>query len=320
MLNVLILAEHAGGKIKKYSLELAGKASELAQKTGGSVTALLIDRADASAATELGSFGIKKIITVDHDSLKKYSCEGYTKALCDVIKQENPKIILGSATNMGADVFARAATRLKAPLAVDCIQIELNDEKISIVRPIHAGKILAELEIDSFPAFLTMRPNIFKLPISETNSAQVEKFEYAPAAIRTNVVDVQETESGMLDISEADRIVAAGRAVGSADRFLVIKELAKALNASVGASRAAVDAGYISHDHQVGQTGKNVNPSLYIACGISGSIQHLAGMRMSKVIVAINKDSEAPIFSKADYGIVGDMFEVIPEMIKAVKG
>ena len=319
MSNILILAEHSNGKLKKYSLELAGKASELASKSGGSVTALLIGDGVDTLAAQLGHYAVKRVVVAKHADLAKYSGEAYAKILCDVVAKEGPCVILATASTLGKDVMARAAMRLKTGLASDCVSIEADGERIKVKRPIYAGKAVIDVAIEGTPQMATLRPNTFPVPAPASNSPEVVQFAAEPGVVRAKVASVVEAESGMIDLTEADRIVSGGRAMGSADNFKVIRELAGVISASIGASRAAVDAGYISHDHQVGQTGKTVNPTLYIACGISGSIQHLAGMRTSKVIIAINKDSEAPIFSKADYGIVGDLFKVVPAMTEALK-
>lgn len=319
MANILIIAEHAGGKLKKYSLELAGKASELAGKSGGSVTALLMGEAPADLEAELGHFGVKKVIHPTHPALAQYSGEGFTKVLCDVIAQEKPSIVLATASTTGKDLMARAAMRLKTGLASDCTGIAIEGERLKVRRPIYAGKAIIEVAIEGTPQMASLRANSFPVPAPSSSAPEVVPFSADPGTIRAKVTGTTEAESGMMDLAEAERIVSGGRAMGSAENFKVISELAQALGATVGASRAAVDAGFISHDHQVGQTGKTVNPTLYIACGISGAIQHLAGMRTSKVIVAINKDPEAPIFSKADYGIVGDLFKAVPALTGALK-
>lgn len=319
MINILIVAEHTGGKLKRYSIELAGKAAELCKKGGGTVSALLLGRDLSSAANELGSYGVSRCLVASHENLDRYSGEGYAKVLCDVVSQENPDVVLATAQALGRDVMARAAMRLATGLASDCVAIDLEGGAIRARRPIYGGRVLTDVALKGRPQMATLRPNIFPLPKPSTAKQQVATFAADPGVIRARVRDVVEAEAGMIDLAEADRIVAGGRAMGSRENFRIIREMARVIGAGVGASRAAVDAGFITHDHQVGQTGKTVNPSLYIACGISGSIQHMAGMRTSKVIVAINKDPEAPIFSKADYGIVGDLFAVVPAMARSFK-
>lgn len=312
MADILIIAEHANGNLKKYSKELAGKAFELAKNSGGKVTALLLGEGVDKLASELGHYGASKVVCAANKDLNNYSGEGYTKVFCDVIAQEKPDIVLGTASALGKDLFARAATRLGVGLASDCIDLEIENGKLKARRPVYAGKAIINLTLEGSPQMATTRPNTFPAPEAKSNSPEINNFNADPGTINAQVKETVEAEAGIVDLTEADRIISAGRPIGSADNFNIIKELAKVIGAQVGASRAAVDAGFISHDHQVGQTGKTVNPTLYIACGISGSIQHIAGMRTSKVIVAINKDPEAPIFSKADYGIVGDLFKVVP--------
>lgn len=319
MSNILIIAEHADGKLKKYSLELAGKSHELAVKSGGTVTALLIGDATDVLAFELGHYGVKRVLKVSHQALTQYSGEAYAKVLCDVIYQEKPAVVVATSSTMGKDMMARVAMHLKTGLASDCIDIKLEGNKIFARRPVYAGKAIIDVAIDAIPQMVTLRPNTFPVPPPASDSPEFVALAVDPGEIRSKVVGLTEPEVDAVDLTEAERIVSGGRAVGSAENFAIIRELANALGAAVGASRAAVDAGFMPHDHQVGQTGKTVNPTLYVACGISGAIQHLAGMRTSKVIVAINKDPEAPIFSKADYGIVGDIFKIVPAMTRAVK-
>jgi len=319
MSNILIIAEHANGKLKKYSIELAGKAAELSKKVGGIVTAVIIGEGVKSLTGELGHYGVSKVITATHPDLNRYTSEGYTKVLSDIITSEKPVIVLGTASTQGKDLLARTAMRLGVGLASDCIDLNIENGKLAVRRPVYAGKAIIDVAFEQTPQIATIRPNTFPVPEPKSDSPAMADFSAQPGEIKARVKDIVEAETGMTDLAEADRIVSGGRAMGSADNFKLIKDLAGAIGATVGASRAAVDAGFASHDHQVGQTGKTVNPTLYIACGISGAIQHLAGMRTSKVIVAINKDPEAPIFSKADYGIVGDLFKVIPILTEKFK-
>lgn len=318
-MNILIVAEHARQTPKKYSIELAGCAHELAKAVKGEVTAVLLGENVEKIAQEFGHYGVSKVITASHPAFNNYSSEAYTDALCKIISSEKPNIVLGTASSMGKDLFARVAARLKVGLATDCTEVRIENGSLIVRRPIYAGKALIDVVLKGTPQMATIRPNTYPIPDPHSNSPQVVRAEVVPVTPLAQLKEIIEAESGMVDLTEADRIVSGGRAIGSKENFEIIRELAKTINASVGASRAAVDAGYISHDHQVGQTGKTVNPSLYIACGISGSIQHLAGMRTSKIIVAINKDAEAPIFSKADYGIVGDLFKIVPLLTEKFK-
>jgi electron transfer flavoprotein alpha subunit len=319
MANILIVAEHSAGKIKKYSIELAGKASELAKQMGGTLTAVFIGDGVETFAKEMGHYGVSKVITASHSALKNYSGEGYSKVLGDIIDQEKPDIVLGTASSLGKDLLARTAMRLNAGLASDCIDMKIENGRLAVRRPIYAGKAIIDVVPEGKPQMATSRPNTYPVPEPRSDSPTAAAFAADPGTIKARVKELVEAEVGMLDLTEAERIVSGGRAMAAKENFKLLTDLAKVIGASVGASRAAVDAGFASHDHQVGQTGKTVNPTLYIACGISGAIQHLAGMRTSKVIVAINKDPEAPIFLKADYGIVGDLFKVVPVLTEQFK-
>ncbi|MFH1874058.1 MAG: electron transfer flavoprotein subunit alpha/FixB family protein [Pseudomonadota bacterium] len=319
MSHILILAEQADGRLKKYSKELAGKAAELAKLTNAQLSAAIFAENPETSAKELGDYGVSKIFTVSHPDLTNYSGEAYTKVFCEIIQKENPLLVLGTASNNTKDLFAKSAARLNTGLANDCLDIFFNNDRYKFRRPVFAGKAIQELEIQGSPQMATFRPNIFPVKKPQTSSAELVVFEADPGEIKAKVKNITQAEAGLVDLTESERIVSAGRGIAKPENLPLIKELAQELRASLGASRAIVDAGFISHDHQVGQTGKTVNPSLYIACGISGAIQHLAGMRTSKVIVAINKDPEAPIFSKADYGIVGDLFKVLPALTKEFK-
>lgn len=319
MSNILIVAEHQDGKIKKYSLELASKAGELAMKSGGTTIAVVIGDSVAGFAGELGRYGIKKVVTVEKPDLKFYNADGYSKVICDIVNNEKAAVVLGSATPMGKDLLPKVAAKLKVGFTQDCTSLEIEGGKLKVRRPVFAGKALIDFVFQTLPQVATARPNSFPAANSGGN-AEVVSFAGDVGTMRAKVKEVKQVEKGEMDVAEADIIVSGGRAMGGGDNFKILYNLAHVLHgAAVGASRAAVDAGYISHDHQVGQTGKTVNPKLYIACGISGAIQHLAGMRTSKVIVAINKDPEAPIFTKADFGIVGDLFKVVPAFTEKLK-
>lgn len=318
MTKILIVAEHDNGKLKKYSAELASLAAGLIDG-GGALAAIAIGDGAAAVAGELGKYGVTKLFVAEGSDLKRYSAEVYSKILCDLISSEAIDIALSTSSVMGRDMMARAAMIKGVGCAVDCIDLSFDGAVLIAKRPIFGGKVIANLKLTSQIQMATVRSNIYPLKIKSDVVAEVVKLSYSIGESRAVTRDVVCTDIGMKDISEADRIVAGGRGMGSKDGFNILKELADAIGGSVGASRSAVDAGYISHDHQVGQTGKTVNPSIYFACGISGAIQHLAGMRTSKIIVAINKDPEATIFSKADYGIVGDLFEIVPKLTESFR-
>lgn len=319
MSNILIVVEHTEGKAKKYSLELAGKANELAQQLGGSVVALAFGGGAEKLAAECGAAGVKKLVAANDASFNQSSAEQYGAVLQQIIAQEKVSVVLATASGFGKDLCARAAAQSKSGLATDCTSLSLEAGKLTAKRPVFSGKALVDVQISTPVQFATSRANSYPLPAMGSPAAELQVFAGQASGGHTKVLEVVQSEAGMVDLTEADRIVAGGRSLGSSENFNVLRELAQTLHASIGASRAAVDAGYISHDHQVGQTGKTVNPTLYIACGISGAIQHLAGMRTSKVVVSINKDPEAPIFAKSDYGIVGDLFEVVPALNQALK-
>lgn len=315
--NVLIVAERADGKFKKHTLELACKARELASALGVQVDALLIGEGARPDATQLGAYGVSKAYSIDCAEFESYSTEFHADALCALISEKRPSLILATSSAIGHDAMATASMRMKAALASECMDLIIDGDRILAKRPAFAGRVIANVELMGSPRMATFRPNIFPVGSPTDGKADVTAFEVFPPAMRVRIVDRIQAEVGAMDLAEADYIVSGGRALRSAEGFEMLKDLASAIGGCVGASRAAVDAGYISHDHQVGQTGKTVNPKLYIACGISGAVQHMAGMRTSKVIVAINKDPEAPIFSRADYGIVGDLFEVVPALTRS---
>lgn len=318
--DVLFLAETEKGSLKGYSKELASKSVALAQAIVGKAHAVLIGKGVSSLAETLGAYGVEQATVIEGNDLEPYRGDAHAKVLWDLIQKQKPQIILASASTDGKDLLPRLAMKLKAGLATDCIDLSIDKGKLKARRPLFAGKCLADVEFLSDVQMATARPNSFPTQLVDAGKKVSVKVVAAKVGeLKVRVKEVKEAEKGMKDLTEAEIIVSGGRALGSSDNFKVIRELAAVLGATVGASRAAVDAGYISHDHQVGQTGKTVNPKLYIACGISGAIQHLAGMRTSKVIVAINKDPEAPIFGKADYGVVGDIFTIVPLLTQKFK-
>lgn len=315
--NVLVIAEQRDGILKKVAFEMLGVGAELAAALGGSVEAALLGSGLDGLPDTLAQYGATKVYVADDDSLASYSSEGYTDTLAGTIGQSEPAIVLVGATAMGRDLAPRLAARLGVGLASDCTALEIADGRLVATRPIFAGKALAKVKLNGDPQMATVRPNVLAAP--EPNAAATAAVEPVAAladSVRARVVDIVGAGEGEIDVAEADIIVTGGRGVDGPEGFAPIRSLAKTLGAAVGASRAAVDAGWIEHAHQVGQTGKTVTPNLYIACGVSGAIQHLAGMKTSKVIVAVNKDPEAPIFKLANYGIVGDLFEVVPLLEK----
>ena len=317
--EVLVLAEQREGTLKKISLELMTIGAETAKNTGADLTAVIIGNAVEGLAKTLGAAGAKKVY-VGQASDKYYNTEVYTQAIADLIKQVQPAIVLAGTTAMGRDLTARVAARVGAGLAMDCTEIRVEDGKLVMKRPVYSGKAYIEVTATAAPAIASIRPNTYAQATQDASrSAEVVKLEMKPVTPRAVVRETVKTAGDKPDLTEAEVIVSGGRAMKAAENFKILDALADVIGATVGASRAAVDSGYVPHSMQVGQTGKVVNPKLYIAVGISGAIQHLAGMRTSKVVVAINKDSDAPIFQKADYGIVDDLWKTVPLLTEEFK-
>lgn len=315
MSKILVFAEQREGELKKIAFENLSLATRIGTDMGTEVVAVLIGNNLSSLGEQLGKFGASKVIVCQNESLNLYQPEGYAKILADLVNSEDASIVIMGSTLMGKDLAPRITARLNAALATDCISVEASEGDLKIVRPMYAGKVRAAIRLKSDKKILTIRPNVY---LAEENPVSPEIVEVGsdPGEIKTNVTEVTTGSKDKLDVTEADIIVSGGRGLKDPDNFHLITSLAEKLGAAQGASRAAVDAGWRPYEEQVGQTGKTVSPSLYIAVGISGAIQHLAGMSSSKYIVAINKDPEAPIFKIADYGIVGDLFEVVPKMIE----
>ncbi len=323
--DVLIIAEQKDGRLKKISFELLGIGKRLADKIGGTVLILLLGHQIDKLAEELDGYGAQKILVGDAEILKNYSNENYGKVIVDVVKTRSPEILLGGATASGKDLFPRVAARLQTGLASDCTGLDISPEGLLLAqRPIYAGKVLVDTIIpEARPQMAAVRPNV--LPPAEKGSekSDIEKIavDIAPQDLRAILKETIKAAGERIDLTEASVIISGGRGMASQENFKILEDLASAFGegTAVGASRSAVDSGFAPHDIQVGQTGKVVNPNLYIACGISGSIQHLAGMRTSKYIVAVNKDPEAPIFQVADCGIVADLFKIVPLLTEEVK-
>jgi electron transfer flavoprotein alpha subunit len=319
-MKILAFAEQRDGKLKKNAFEVVSAAKRIADQTGGEVIGLVIGGSVQSIAGALGGYGAKKVIVVEGARLAHYSTTAYSKIITEVAKNEQAQILLFEATAMGKDLSPRVAVKLQAGLAVDCTALSVENGDILATRPVYAGKALTDVRVTTPVKLFSLRPNVFTAGTSTGAQAAVET---ADVALTDDdfvcVVEEVTQDKGKLDVAEADIIVSGGRGLKAPENFNIIEELAAALGGAVGASRAVVDAGWRSHDEQVGQTGKTVSPSLYVAVGISGAIQHLAGMSSSKYIVAINKDKDAPIFQLADYGIVGDALEVVPALTNEVR-
>jgi electron transfer flavoprotein alpha subunit len=320
--NVLIFAEQMGGKFRSVAYEAICQGKKMAQGFGGKAIAVTIGADVESAAKDLGQYGADKVIVVDNAKLKDFTVDAYGKAFSEVVSKNDAAVVVLAATSQGKDLGGYASAALGAPLTADCTEWASQDGGIQVKRPIYAGKAYVTVKFNSQPAVISLRPKVF-LPDEPdaSKSAEVEKIEIALSDddLRSVVKEIIAKSAGKLDVTEADIIVSGGRGVKGPEGFAILEELANVLGGTVGASRSAVDEGWRPHGEQIGQTGKVVSPKLYIACGISGAIQHLAGMRTSKCIVAINKDPEAPIFSSSDYGIVGDLFKVVPALTAEIK-
>jgi len=319
--GILVFIEERDRVVKKPSLEALAAARKLADQLQEPLTAVCVGPGETFPG--LAHYGADRILHVRHELLAFYSPDGFTAAVAQAATHVVPRIILGAATAMGRDFLPRVAARLGVGLAQDCTDIHVDEGKhLECVRPIYAGKAFARVQYSREPAMATLRPNVFSLGAPDVaRSAQIAEFapDIKTESIRARVVGVQACGGTKVELTEADIIVSGGRGLKAPENFSIVQNLADAFGAALGASRAAVDAGWIDHQHQVGQTGKTVSPTLYVACGISGAIQHLAGMSSSKYIVAINKDPDAPIFKLADYGIVGDLFAIVPALAEEIR-
>jgi electron transfer flavoprotein alpha subunit/NAD-dependent dihydropyrimidine dehydrogenase PreA subunit len=323
--GVWVFAEQRRGKLVFTTLELLGEGRKLADKLGVELSAVLLGSQVDNICEELIYFGADRVIYADNPLLQNYTTDGYTKVITDLVIEKKPEIIIIGATNIGRDLAPRVSARLNTGLTADCTKLDIDEEQKILLqtRPAFGGNIMATIITPNHrPQMSTVRPGVMKkLERDKNRKGIVDKVyvELKEGDIRVKVEEIVKSAKQIVNLVEAEYIVSGGRGLGSPEGFKLIKELADALGGVVGSSRAAVDAGWISHDHQVGQTGKTVRPRVYIACGISGAIQHLAGMQNSDCIIAINKNPDAPIFQVADYGIVGDLYKVIPMLIEEVK-
>lgn len=318
--SVLAIAEQLDGVFRKVTFEAISAGRRIADSLGCDLIAVVLGSGVEKDSSELGKYGADRILVADRQDLAEYLTDSYTKVLADIIAKENPAVVVLGATSQGKDLSARLAARLKAPLAMECVAIQAEGGDLTVTRPMYGGKVLADMVLEGSPKIIAIRPNAMSIKES-AGAGTVEIIEVDPGTTALQFVE-KKLETGKIELTEADIVVSGGRGMGGPD-YTVVEELATAFDGAVGASRSAVDEGWRPHSDQVGQTGKVVSPNLYVACGVSGAIQHLAGMSTSKVIVAVNKDEEAPIFSKADYGIVGDLFEIVPlitEEVKKLKG
>ena len=323
MANIFAFVESRGAEVRKVGLEAVTAARMLADKSGGGeVHALLLGPPGIAAkASQLGQYGADVVIAVEHAALTNYNPEVATATAADRIKSGSYRAAIFSTSAQGRDLAPRVAARLGVSAVTDVLSFELEGDTVVVRHPVNIGKVIATLVISGSPAVIAMRPNVIT-PAQNAKAGRVENAQPAvdPASTRVKVIETRQGGGGKLDLAEAPVVVAGGRGLKAAENFKLVEDLALAFgNAAVGATRAVTDDGWRPHSDQIGQTGRLVSPELYIAVGISGAVQHLAGMRTSKTIVAVNKDKDAPIFKVADYGIVGDVFEVIPALTEAVR-
>ncbi|MBQ3552459.1 MAG: FAD-binding protein [Clostridia bacterium] len=323
--GVWVFAEQRDGNVMSTTFELLGEGRLLADKLGVELCAVLLGYKTEGMASTLGAWGADKVIAVDNELLCNYTTDAYANVITKLVESRMPEIFLIGATTIGRDLAPRLSARLYTGLTADCTKLDIDEETHNLLqtRPAFGGNVMATIVTPNHrPQMATVRPGVMKkAPWNPAKKAVIEYVDIAIAKddIRTRIVETVRELKQQVNLIEADIIVSGGRGVGSAEGFVLIEKLAEAFGGVVGASRAAVEAGYITADHQVGQTGKTVRPKIYVACGISGAIQHLAGMQNSGCIIAINKDADAPIFKVADYGIVGDLHKVIPILIDEIK-
>ncbi|MCP4580017.1 MAG: electron transfer flavoprotein subunit alpha/FixB family protein [candidate division Zixibacteria bacterium] len=321
--GILMVAELKGTEIAPITKQVVGTARKLADEKGLSVSAVAIGKDIGGAADSLIKLGADTVYVCDSPDIENFIDESYAKIIADVAEQDSPKVILGGASFFGKELFPRLAATINSGLAPDITALDWDGDNILATRPTYGGKaILKVTPSGSGPQMATLRSKAFAdAGFDDGRSGNIEQFAYDSGkhGARSKVLESVSEGGQTISLTDADIIVSGGRGIRESDNFKLINELADALGAAVGASRATVDAGWIPYSHQVGQTGKTVNPKLYVACGISGAIQHLVGMQSSKVIVAINRDEEAPIFKVATYGIVGDLFEFVPALTEKLK-
>jgi electron transfer flavoprotein alpha subunit len=316
--DVLVFAEHVKGKFPKTTLAAIEAGRQAASRLGGACHAVVLGKGVEALASEIAGYGVKRVFVVDSDALEHYLADAYTDVIAQIVQQKGIETVVGTSTAVGKDLLPRLAARLGAGMASDVLQF--NDDG-TMTRPMYAGNVIATVKLDGSPRVVSVRATAFD-PAKKDGTGEVEKLPITvdPAKVKTRFAGFNETKSDRPVLTEASIVVSGGRGLKNGENFTVYLEpLCEALGAAMGASRAAVDAGFVPNDLQVGQTGKVVAPTLYFAVGISGAIQHLAGMKDSKTIVAINKDPEAPIFQVADYGLVGDLFKVVPELTEEIK-
>lgn len=318
MQKILAVLEQRDGKLKQSAFEAVSTASKLAKELNLESSAIVVGN-EIENINSISKYGINKVVHFKNSDLFNYSTSAYADIISEQVNKISADILIIANTALGKDLAPHICVKINAGIVMDCINLEVLNNEIIATRPVYAGKALLETKLKSDKKIFSIRPNIFKTQPSENGQPpNIEVQEVSSPNLKNRVVEIKKSE-GKLDVAEADIIVSGGRGLKSPENFHLVEELAMVLGGAVGASRAVVDAGWRPHREQVGQTGKTVSPSLYVACGISGAIQHLAGMSSSKYIVAINKDKDAPIFNIADYGIAGDVFEILPALIEEIK-
>jgi len=315
--KILAVLEQREGKLKRYAFEVVAATVKLAEELKLEKEAVVVGN-EIENINEIGNYGINKVVHLKSDKLANYSSTAYSEVIANYVNETNADFLMLANTALGKDLAPYLAAKLNAGLIVDAVNLDTSSGELIVTRPVYAGKALMDVKFKISKKILTIRPNIFKATSSNGSAPEVTVKEVSPSNLKSRVTSFKKSE-GKIDVAEADIIVSGGRGMKGPENFHLIEKLAEALGGAVGASRAVVDAGWRPHREQVGQTGKTVSPSLYVACGISGAIQHLAGMSSAKYIVAINKDKDAPIFNIADYGITGDVFEIIPALTEEIK-
>lgn len=317
--DIFVFVESKEGVIRKVSLELLSKGKEFAGHLGSRLHAVVIGYQLKDVAESLKTYS-DNVIVVDNELLSEYSWDTYTAVFAELIKKYNPSMVFGPSTVTGKDFFPRLAARFRSAMVSDAIGIVFDDGKVKIRKPLFGGKVLSWVECrNSSMIFVTFRPNSFSIEAGDLHGAIVEEHIEIARDLRLNVVSVEKTVSRKVDLQEADFIICGGRGVNGPENFQVLEEIADLMNGRVGASRSVIDSKWRDYDDQIGKSGKTVSPKLYVGCGVSGALHHIMGMDTSKVIVAINKDPNAPIFQYADYGVVGDMFELLPVLKKELQ-
>lgn len=322
--GIWVVVEHRDGQLRKASLETLSEARRLADRLGETVSAVMMGRQQSALASIAAHYGADRVLLVDDERFVSASAEAGATALSGLIQERRPSIVLFVASPLGREIAARVAARVGGGLAADCTGFDINGQGLlEMIRPAYAGRVNAKiLSPEARPQMATVRPRALALSRpDESRTAEVEPIrpDLGPTDLRSRLVEVIRAPGPGVDLAEADVIVSGGRGMGGPDGFRLLEELAGLLGGVVGASRLAVDSGWVPYDNQVGQTGKTVSPMLYIACGISGAMQHRVGMQTASTIVAINKDPDAPIMKFADVGVVGDLFEVVPELIRQLQ-